>query len=142
MFLTFYLVILILCWKVHAIISCDHIFKITSDTVNFSLVQIMIWLLSYILKFLLIQNWIAKKQTTETLYIKESHVLMICINIKNYGMTRDSTKVPKSPTESTKNINSRLQAFGMNAFSWFWWCFCMIYNTHVHNISASPKSIS
>ena len=29
-------------WKVHAIISCDDIFKITSNTVNFSLVQIMI----------------------------------------------------------------------------------------------------
>ena len=65
-------------------------------------------------------------KNTENLCIKKSHGHMICINIKNCGMIRDSKrmniskyikylhdifiKVPKSPTENTKNIKSRLQA--------------------------------
>ena len=46
--------ILIHCWKVHATISCNHIFKITNDTVNFSFVQIMTWLLSYIFEIFIV----------------------------------------------------------------------------------------
>ena len=89
--------------------------------------------LSYFFEIFIDSNWITKK------HIKESHAYMICINIKNCGMTYDSTKLPKSPTESTKNIKSRLQAFDMKAFSWFWWCFCMIHDTHVHNILHHQK---
>ena len=29
--------------------------------------------------------------------------------------------------------------FGMKAFSWFWWCFCVIHKNHVHNILHHQK---
>ena len=46
--------ILVPYWKVHTIIQCIYIFQITSHTVNFSLIQIIIWILTYIFEIFIV----------------------------------------------------------------------------------------
>ena len=57
-FRTFRLVILIPCWKVQANISCDHFFKIMSDTINFFSCKSWFNFWAIFLKFLLFWHYV------------------------------------------------------------------------------------
>ena len=137
---TFHLVILILCWKVHAIISCDHIFNPLAIPSTFRLCKSWFNFWAIFLKFLLFWHHVIFIQSKKCFSIL--FVAIFCNYSPGLSMHHGDSKLYYQKTAYKRNFMFFVLSVGdfgtlvtilCKGFIWHhesyrnFWCWCKSY---------------